>query len=46
MSRKALAHENIVHGGIPRRVFEAFYSSRAERIGDPAPRHAKNPAQV
>jgi hypothetical protein len=46
MSRKALAHENIVHGGIPRRVFEAYYSSRAERNGDPAPRHAKNPAQV
>jgi hypothetical protein len=46
MSRTACAHEGIAHGGIPRRIFETFYSSRAERIGDPAPRHTKNPALV
>jgi hypothetical protein len=46
MSRTARTHEDIADGGIPRRVFETFYSSRAERIGNPAPRHTKNPAQV
>jgi hypothetical protein len=46
MSRTARAHEGITHGGIPRRIFETFYASRAQRIGDPAPRHTKKPTQV
>jgi hypothetical protein len=43
MSRTALAYQGVARGGIPRRVFETFYASRAERIGDPARRNTKNP---
>jgi hypothetical protein len=46
MSTTARAHQGIARGGIPRRVFETFYSSRAERIGDPDRHHTKNSAQV